>query len=121
MTTGQIMFYGGIGLVALAFLLLIVFMIRKPKYVPENAVYDTSVNKTVRDQHVGQYTSAVTVQSVENVSNADRPVSQETAVLLESSEETVPLMEVLEETPETVPLAQETEVLEETFETVPLA
>ena len=124
MTTGQIMFYGGIGLVALALLLLIVFMIKKPKYVPENAVYDASANKPVRDQHAGQHTSAAAVQGFENGSNvsaASQPAAQETTVLPANSEETVPLTEVPEETPETVPLAQETEILEGASETVPLA
>ncbi|MBE6961245.1 MAG: hypothetical protein E7445_02180 [Ruminococcaceae bacterium] len=37
MTNGQLMFYAGIGLFGLTILLAIVFLIKKPKYRPENA------------------------------------------------------------------------------------
>lgn len=40
MTTGEILFYGGVGLLGLTVLLAIIFIIVKPKYEPENGMYD---------------------------------------------------------------------------------
>ena len=41
MTTGEILFYSGVGLLGLTVLLAIIFIIVKPKYEPENGVYDS--------------------------------------------------------------------------------
>lgn len=40
MTTGQILFYCGAALLGLTLILLIIFLIKKPKYEPETAAYD---------------------------------------------------------------------------------
>lgn len=37
MTTGQMVFYSGVGLLVLTILLGIFFMIKKPQYIPEHA------------------------------------------------------------------------------------
>lgn len=42
MTTGQIMFYGGMVLLGVTILLAIVFLIKKPKYTPEAVGIDGS-------------------------------------------------------------------------------
>lgn len=39
MTTGQLVFYAGIGLLGATVLLAVIFLIVRPKYKPENAVY----------------------------------------------------------------------------------
>lgn len=39
MTTGQMVFYSGVGLLVLTILLGIFFMIKKPQYIPEQAGY----------------------------------------------------------------------------------
>lgn len=39
MTTGQLLFYSGAALLGLTLILLIVFLIKKPKYEPESAAY----------------------------------------------------------------------------------
>lgn len=36
MTTGELVFYSGVGLLAFTLLLAVVFLIKRPKYVPEN-------------------------------------------------------------------------------------
>ena len=43
MTTGQILFYSGAALLGLTLILLIIFLIKKPKYEPETAAYDGAV------------------------------------------------------------------------------
>ena len=40
MTTGQLVFYSGVGLLALTVLLGVFFLVKKPKYIPEQAVYE---------------------------------------------------------------------------------
>lgn len=35
MTTGQMLFYSGVGLLVLTILLAIVFLVKKPQYIPE--------------------------------------------------------------------------------------
>ncbi len=41
LTTGEILFYSGAGLLGLTVLLTIIFIIVKPKYEPENGAYDS--------------------------------------------------------------------------------
>lgn len=40
MTTGQIMFYCGLSLLGLTIITTIIFLLKRPKYIPENAVYE---------------------------------------------------------------------------------
>jgi len=42
MTTGQLIFYSGLALLGLTVLLAIIFIVKKPKYQPENAVYESA-------------------------------------------------------------------------------
>lgn len=46
MTTGQLLFYAGIALLALTVILAVIFLIKKPVYHPENAVYTGSTGQT---------------------------------------------------------------------------
>ncbi len=39
MTTGQLVFYSGVGLMAVTILLAIFFVVKKPRYMPEQAGY----------------------------------------------------------------------------------
>ncbi len=42
MTTGQLIFYSGLALLCLTVLTAIVFIVKRPKYRPENAVYESA-------------------------------------------------------------------------------
>lgn len=40
MSNGQLLFYGGVGLMAFTVLLAVLFWIKKPQYIPSSTVYD---------------------------------------------------------------------------------
>ena len=46
MTTGQMVFYGGVGLLILTILLAVVFVIKQPQYIPEQAQAGAKSNET---------------------------------------------------------------------------
>ena len=46
MSTGQIVFYAGIGLLCITLILLVVFLIKKPQYHPENVIYSEAEDKS---------------------------------------------------------------------------
>jgi len=81
MTTGQILFYSGIALLALTIILAIIFIIKKPKYTPESAAYDTSALERTQGLLNGYPTDRMTI----------RRDSPQQALLARDSEETEPL------------------------------
>lgn len=113
MTTGQLLFYSGAALLGLTVILAIIFIIKKPKYIPESAAYDgTAPGKTQRLRN-GYPTDHLTVRR-ESV----KQPSPETAVLSEKMESIMDTTEKLVATtaklPDTAALdAQETEKLTE--------
>jgi len=42
MTTGQLIFYSGLALLGLTVLTAVIFIVKRPKYRPENAVYESA-------------------------------------------------------------------------------
>lgn len=62
MTTGQLMFYGGIALLVLTILLAIIFIIIKPKYVPESSAYDGSDASRTQQLRSGYPTDRLTIR-----------------------------------------------------------
>ena len=76
MTTGQLLFYGGAALLGLTVLLAIIFLIKKPKYVPESAAYagaDPGMTNSLRN---GYPTDRMTVRRDQAQSTATEIVGQ---------------------------------------------
>ena len=119
MSTGQLVFYGGAALLAVTILLAVVFLIRKPVYTPEKAVYDGAAQNRTQPFRSGYPTDPLTVRrdTPEKKAEETLPLAEETVPLTQETpplrDETVPLAE------ETVPLTEETVPLTE--ETVPLS
>ena len=62
MSTGQLVFYGGAALLAVTILLAVVFLIRKPVYTPEKAVYDGAAQNRTQPFRSGYPTDPLTVR-----------------------------------------------------------
>ena len=133
MSTGQLVFYGGAALLAVTILLAVVFLIRKPVYTPEKAVYDGAAQNRTQPFRSGYPTDPLTVRrdTPEKKAEETLPLAEETVPLTQETpplrDETVPLAEeTVPLTEETVPLTEETMPLTEetmplTEETVPLS
>ena len=133
MSTGQLVFYGGAALLAVTILLAVVFLIRKPVYTPEKAVYDGAAQNRTQPFRSGYPTDPLTVRrdTPEKKAEETLPLAEETVPLTQETpplrDETVPLaaeavlpvQETMPLTEETVPLTEETVPLTE--ETVPLS
>ena len=126
MSTGQLVFYGGAALLAVTILLAVVFLIRKPVYTPEKAVYDGAAQNRTQPFRSGYPTDPLTVRrdTPEKKAEETLPLAEETVPLTQETpplrDETVPLAEeTVPLTEETVPLTEETMPLTE--ETVPLS
>ena len=133
MSTGQLVFYGGAALLAVTILLAVVFLIRKPVYTPEKAVYDGAAQNRTQPFRSGYPTDPLTVRrdTPEKKAEETLPLAEETVPLTQETpplrDETVPLaaeavlpvQETVLPVQETVPLTEETVPLTE--ETVPLS
>ena len=125
MTTGQMMFYGGVALLAVTIILAVIFMVKKPVYHPENAAAMPNDNRT-RPLRNGYPTDPLTVRR-----DAPAKAAEETVPLAEGTTplagDTVPLNVGTAPLAEgTTPLAGETAPLAEgtaplASETTPLA
>lgn len=62
MTTGQMVFYSGVGLFILTIIVALVFLIRRPKYIPEKAVYGAAVSNATQRLRNGYPTEQVTIR-----------------------------------------------------------
>ncbi len=62
MTTGQLLFYGGVALLVLTVILAVIFIIAKPKYVPQTAAYGGSDPGGTQRLRNGYPTDRVTVR-----------------------------------------------------------
>lgn len=133
-TTGQLVFYSGVGLLVFTIVLGIAFWLKKPQYIPGNAAYDQGANRNTRKLRSGYPTDHLTVRR-----EPEQPIMSGTAVLQESTAQleteqgnTLPDTAVLPNTefPQaqqteklgvgTVPLADETIPLVHDEDTVPL-
>lgn len=80
MTTGQVIFYSGVGLLVFTIVLGIAFWLKKPQYIPENAVYDGGAEKRTRKLRSGYPTDRLTIRQ-----ESEQPIMSGTAVLQEST------------------------------------
>lgn len=80
MTTGQLIFYSGMGLLVLTIILGIIFCIKKPRYIPENAAYDATGDRRTQKLHNGYPTDRLTIRR-----EPERPASPGTVLLQEDT------------------------------------
>lgn len=80
MSTGQLVFYSGVGLLIFTIILGIVFWVKKPQYIPENAAYDGGTDKNTRKLRSGYPTDRLTIRR-----EPEQPIQMETAVLQEDT------------------------------------
>ena len=62
MTTGQVIFYSGVGLLIFTIVLGVAFWLKKPQYIPGNAAYDQGADKNTRKLRSGYPTDHLTVR-----------------------------------------------------------
>ena len=106
MTTGQLVFYSGVGLLVVTLILAVVFWVKKPQYTPESAAHDGGEAQRTQKLRSGYPTDPLTRRR-------DTPAAPTgTAVLRET--ERLTGTAVLEPEPrETEKLERGTAVLEE--------
>lgn len=75
MTTGQIIFFSGVALLVLTIILAIIFIIRKPKYIPGNAIYGEA-DRNTQKLHNGYPTDRLTIRR-----ESTHSINPDTAVL----------------------------------------
>lgn len=80
MTTGQVIFYSGVGLFVFTIVLGIVFWLKKPQYIPENASYTGGADKGTRKLRSGYPTDRLTIRR-----GPEQPIVAKTAVLQEDT------------------------------------
>lgn len=79
MTTGQIIFFSGVALLVLTIIMVIIFIIRKPKYIPGNAIY-SETDKGTQKLRNGYPTDRLTIRR-----EPVRSINPDTAVLSEET------------------------------------
>lgn len=62
MTTGQLIFYSGVALLVLTAIVTIIFLVKKPKYIPENAVYQNAESGQTQRLRNGYPTERQTIR-----------------------------------------------------------
>jgi len=62
MTTGQLVFCSGAGLLVLTMITAIIFIVKKPKYKPEQAVYGDAARNVTQQLRNGYPTERVTIR-----------------------------------------------------------
>lgn len=88
MTTGQLVFYSGLVLLALTIIAAIILILKKPQYNPENAVYSGADGKGTQKLRSGYPTDRLTIRREQPVSSTEaKPISRET-IPLESKQGT---------------------------------
>lgn len=80
MSTGQLVFYSGVFLLAFTIILGIVFWLKKPQYTPENAAYEGGTDKNTRKLRSGYPTDRLTIRR-----EPEQPIMSGTAVLQENT------------------------------------
>ena len=81
MFTGQLAFYSGVALLFFTIILGIIFWVKKPQYIPENATYDGGTDRNTRKLRSGYPTDRLTVQKEEK-----QAVARGAAVIQEGTE-----------------------------------
>lgn len=80
MTTGQVVFYSGVGLLVLTIVLGIAFWLKKPQYIPENSAYEGGPEKRTRKLRSGYPTDRLTIRQ-----EPKQPIISGTVVLQENT------------------------------------
>lgn len=133
MSTGQLLFYGGVGLMAFTVLLAALFWIKKPQYMPSSTVYDDARARGTQKLRSAYPTAELTKRwkgkaepAVEEYSaapaarvNGTLPLSSrgKTVPMAEKSQGTIPLVSQDETMPlaaqqkNTVPLSAQAETM----------
>lgn len=127
MTTGQIVFFSGVALLALTIILAIIFIIRKPKYMPGNAIYGEA-DRNTQKLHNGYPTDRLTIRRelAQSINPATSVLSEGTARSTAEQTEKLIGTEILleqdiEKIPEgTMPLPDGTVKLQQAEETAQL-
>ena len=106
MTTGELVFFSGVGLLLFTLVLTVIFAIKRPRYMPEELSHEQNPPGNTQKLRSGFPTEAVTR---ERAGKTDKIVEQGTVPLQQG---TIPLQQ------DTVPLEQGTIPLQQ--DTVPL-
>lgn len=119
MSTGQLVFYSGVGLLVFTIVLGIAFWLKKPQYIPGNAAYDQGADKNTQKLRSGYPTDHLTVrrEPKQPIMSGTAALQESTAQLETEQEDTLPDTAVLPNAE--FPQAQQTEKLG--VGTVPLA
>lgn len=83
MTTGQLVFYSGVGLLALTVLLGVFFLVKKPKYIPEQAVYEPGAPQQTQKLRNGYPTDRETRRRTGTPGGGPAPTEPQTAAATE--------------------------------------
>lgn len=133
MTTGQLLFYAGIALLALTVILAVIFLIKKPVYCPENAIYAGSTGQTQKLRN-GYPTDRLTIRREQKAIRPDTAILNEgTERLNKERSDLIPSTEILQGAKQlgdqqteklsvsTVPLVERTVLLSPAEEPAPSA
>lgn len=101
MTTGQLLFYAGAALLGLAIILAVVFIVKKPKYVPESAAYDGLDTGVTQKLLNGYPTDRMTIRRDSPRESVRRP--EKTELMTDTSTELMPNTEWLSGPPDSGP------------------
>lgn len=98
MTTGQILFLSGIGLLLLTLILAVIFIIKRPKYVPDSTVYGSAAADKTQRLRNGYPTDSITIrrESAQSTGADTDKQDQETELLTEKLTELLPDTEQLQ-------------------------
>ena len=106
MTTGELVFSSGVGLLLFTLVLAVIFAIKRPRYMPEELSHEQNPPGNTQKLRSGFPTEAVTR---ERAGKTEKIIEQGTIPL---QQDTIPLQQ------DTIPLQQDTVPLEQ--DTVPL-
>ncbi|MCI9332957.1 MAG: hypothetical protein HFG05_12460 [Oscillibacter sp.] len=87
MTTGQLLFYSGLVLLGLTVITAILFLLKKPKYIPENVIYEemkTGHTQRLQNSYPMERVAICREPSVEPVET--ELLAEETASIFQSEE-----------------------------------
>lgn len=85
MTTGQILFYSGVGLLGLTVVLAIIFAIKKPQYKPGNVVYSAADGNTQKLRN-GYPTDPLTIRRKTGAAGAGAGYEETERIAVEQTE-----------------------------------
>ncbi len=112
MSTGQLVFYSGVGLLGLTVVVLVIFLLKKPRYMPEGGIVGAPDGRKTQKLRSGYPTDALTIRR----GGSRQPPAPQTDI---SPAGTVLLPEEADTSPQEIPPQQSTLLLSE--ETVPLS